>query len=176
MKDSDNCTSENQKAFSTKNKEGGGRTSTANILRAIYALVGTVIFLFVSYHGLNNYIDRRIDNKINNSDFLHELARHVRPSLVFNDNGSIIADMGAVQYIIDIKVSKGDKNSILIIISPNEYLGVEPILESLDAEYSIHAKRGPKFDWIFNLYAIQQLVMESSPDRDNERFRLELIR
>lgn len=176
MKDSDNRISEKQKMLKTKNEEGDNRASTVNTLKVIYVLAGIAVFLFVSYHGFNSYIDWRIDNRIKNSDFLHQLARHVRPSLVFDDNGSIIADMGAIQYISDIKVSKGDKNSVLIIISPNEYLGVEPVLEALDAEYSIHAKRGQKFDWIFNLYPIQQLVMELSPERDNERFRLEIIR
>jgi len=172
MNDSDNHISEKQKVIKTKNEKGDNRVSMANMLKA----VGFVILLFGSYHGFNSYIDWRIDNRIKNSDFMHELARHVRPSLIFDDNESIIADMGANQYISDIKVSRPNKKNVLIIISPNEYLGVEPVLEALDAEYIIHAKRGKKFDWIFNLSAIQQLVLESSPERDNERFRLEIIR
>jgi hypothetical protein len=151
-------------------------STTKDRLKTIYAAAGAVIFLFVSYHGLNSYIDWRIDERIKNADFLSGLARRVRPSVVFDDNGSIIADMGAIQYISDIKVSKGEKDSVIVIITPNEYLGVEPVLEALDAEYSIHAERGKKFDWVFRLYAIQQLVIESSPQRDNQRFRLELIR
>jgi hypothetical protein len=165
MKDGDNHTEEKKNVSATK-----------NMLKAIYVVVGAVIFLFVSYHGLNSYIDWRIENRIKNADFLREVARRVRPSLVFDDKGSIIADMGAIQYISDIKVSEDAKDSIQIIIIPNEYLGIEPVLEALDAEYSIHAERGTKFDWIFKLYAIQQLVAEPSPQRRNERFRLELIR
>lgn len=156
-----------------KNQES---TLLKKIRKAPFNFIGAVIFLFATYHGFNGYMDYRIDNRIKNPDFLREIARRIRPSLVLNDKGSIIADMGAVQYINDIKVLKGEKGKIQIIIIPNEYFGIEPVLEALDAEYAIHAERGSKFSWIFKLYAIQQIVAESSPQRDIERFRLELIR
>ena len=157
-------------------KEKTGTPRTGTILKVVYAVVGAIVFLFVGYHGLNSYLDARIETRINNADFLKKLARSVRPSLVFDEKGSIVADMGAVSFVDKISVSKGAKDTLEIVVSPLEYLGIEPVLEALDGEYTIHAERGQKFDWIFRLYGIQNIVAESSPQRGRQRFRLELIR
>ncbi|MCG6535991.1 MAG: hypothetical protein L7F78_15130 [Syntrophales bacterium LBB04] len=146
------------------------------MLKVIYAVFGAVVFLVVAYHGLNSYIDSRIESKIHNTDYLKKLSRSVRPSLVFDEKGSILADMGAVPFISNISVSKTAKGSIKIVISPAEYLAIEPMLEALDDQYTIRAERGEKFDWIFHLAGIQILVTDSSPRRDKGRFRLEIIR
>lgn len=157
-------------------KENGGAPGAANILKVVYAVVGAIVFLFAAYHGLNSYLDARIESRINDADFLKKIARSVRPSLVFDEKGSIIADMGAAPFVDKISVSKGAKDTFEIVVSPVEYFGVEPVLEALDGDYTIHAARGQKFDWVFRLYGIQTLVAESSPQRERQRFRLELIR
>lgn len=157
-------------------KDNGRSHNAGAILKVVYAVVGAIVFLVAAYHGLNSYLDSRIDSKINNADFLKKLARSVRPSLVFDEKGSIVADMGAVPFVNNISVSKGPKDSFKIVVSPVEYLGVEPVLEALDDNYTIRAERGQKFDWVFHLSGIQTLVLESSPKRDRQRFRLEIIR
>src|SRR4030042_3709282 len=149
-----------------QSKENGSTPNAGAMLKVIYAVVGTIIFLFAAYHGLNSYIDLRIDSKIYNADFLKKLARSVRPSLVFDEKGSILADMGAVAFVTNISVSKGPKDSLKITVSPVEYLGMEPVLEALDDQYTIRAERGQKFDWVFHLAGIQTLVLQSSPKRD----------
>jgi hypothetical protein len=157
-------------------KENGSPPNVGAILKVVYAVVGAIVFLFAAYHGLNSYLDSRIDSKINNADFLKKLARSGRPSLVFDEKGSIVADMGAVAFVNNISVTKGPKDSFKIVVSPVEYLGVEPVLEAVDGNYAIRAERGQKFDWVFHLSGIQTLVTESSPKRDRQRFRLEIIR
>jgi hypothetical protein len=157
-------------------KDNGRSPNAGAILKVVYAVVGAIVFLVAAYHGLNSYLDSRIDSKINNADFLKKLARSVRPPLVFDEKGSIVADMGAVPFVNNISVSKGPKDSFKIVVSPVEYLGVEPVLEALDDNYTIRAERGQKFDWVFHLSGIQTLVLESSPKRDRQRFRLEIIR
>jgi hypothetical protein len=157
-------------------KDNAGKPGTGSILKVIYTVVGSIVFLFAAYHGLNSYLDARIETRINNADFLKRLARSVRPSLVFDKTGSVVADMGAAPFIDKISVSHGAGDTFEIVVSPFEYLGVEPVLEALDDEYVIQAQRGKKFDWIFRLHGIQKLVMQSSPQRDRQRFRLELIR
>ena len=157
-------------------EENTGSPGIGTILKVVYVVVGAIVFLFVCYHGLNSYLDTRIETRINNADFLKKLARSVRPSLVFDEKGSIVADMGAVSFVDNISVAKGAKDTLEIVVSPLEYLGIEPVLESLDGLYTIHAERGQKFDWIFRLYGIQFIETEGSPQRDRQRFRLELIR
>ena len=157
-------------------KDNGRSPNAGAILKAVCAVAGAIILLVTAYHGVNSYLDSRIDSKINNADFLKKLARSVRPSLVFDEKGSIVADMGAVPFVNNISVSKGPKDSFKIVVSPVEYLGVEPVLEALDDNYTIRAERGQKFDWVFHLSGIQTIVFEDSPKRDRQRFRLEIIR
>jgi hypothetical protein len=157
-------------------KDNGSALSAGAILKVVYALVGAIVFLVAAYHGLNSYLEARIESKINNADFLKKLARSVRPSIVFDERGSIVADMGAVPFVNNISVSKTPKDGFKIVVSPVDYLGVEPVLEALDGNYTIRVERGQKFDWVFHLSGIQTLVLESSPKRDSQRFRLEIIR
>jgi hypothetical protein len=166
-----------------QSQETGGAPNADPMLKAIFYAVGTIlgvvmsiVTLVAAYHGLNSYIDSRIGSKIHNADFLKKLARSVRPSLVFDEKGSILADMGALPFVTNISVSKSPQDSLIITVSPVEYLGMEPVLEALDDEYTIRAERGQKFDWIFHLAGIEMLVTDSSPKRDRGRFRLEIIR
>jgi hypothetical protein len=159
-----------------QSKENGSPPNAGAMLKVVFAVVSAGIVLLVAYHGLNSYIDSRIDSKIHNADFLKKLSRSVRPSLVFDEKGSILADIGAVPFVSNISVSKGPKDSLKITVSSVEYLGIEPVLEALDDQYAIRAERGQKFDWVFHLTGIQMLVLQSSPKRDGGRFRLEIIR
>jgi hypothetical protein len=147
-------------------------------LKYVFPIIAAIILLIGAYHGLNWYLDHRITTKINDADFLKKLARSVRPSLVFDQNGSIIADMRAVSYINNISISEGPKDSFTIVVSPVDFLAVEPVLEPLDGRYNIHGQRGKKFDWVFNLSGISTLLLEDSPlsTREKQRFRLEIIR
>lgn len=157
-------------------KENTGSLGTGAVLRVVYALVAASVFLFTAYHGLNSYLDARVETRINNAEFLKKLARSVRPSLVFDEKGSIVADMGAVSFIDKISVTKNAKNNLEIVVSPLEYLGVEPVLEALDGSYTTTAERGQKFDWVFHVHGVHFFVDGSGPKRDRERFRLEIIR
>lgn len=155
-----------------------GKSKTISALKIVFSLLGAIVFLFTAYHGLNSYLDHRIETHINNPDFLKRVAMTVRPSLIFDGKGSIIADMGAASLIDNISVLKDKKGNFEIIIKPIVFLGAEPALEALDFNYSITAERGQKFDWVFHLSGISYLITADSPPRPGlrERFRLEIIR
>ena len=144
------------------------------------SVLGAIITIFVGYHGLNVFIDNRIESKISDSEYLTELARKVRPSVIFDINSSVLADMGAMEYLDSIIVSM-DKERIEIIVRPTVHLGIEPVLESLDASYNIETARGPKYDWIFRLHAPPPYIAIERRQPDPapltaKRFRLEIIR
>ena len=67
-------------------------------------------------------------------------------------------------------------DNLTIVVSPVEFLAVEPLLEPIDDRYVIHGERGKKFDWVFHLSGIQMLAVEQSPRQERQRFRLEIIR
>lgn len=83
-----------------------------------------------------------------------------------------------MKYVKDIKVHMADGDEPdRIVVSPNQQLQVAPLLESLDVDFYIAAKRGEKFDWIYTLGSIRRLAMENSADPPaQKRFRLEILR
>ena len=105
-------------------KKNSSAPSVGTILKVFFAVVSAVIVLVAAYHGLNYYIDVRIDSKINNADFLKKLGRSIRPSLIFDEKGSILADMGAVPFVTNIFVSKGSKDTLTLIESKKEVICV----------------------------------------------------
>jgi len=145
-------------------------------LKVLFALIVSVATLFGLYHGLNQYVDSRIQAKISSPSFLRELARSVRPSVVFDENESIIADIGAMTYLESIEITNDDKEILKIVVKPKEYLGIEPVLEPLDEAYAIKAERGSGYDWIFQLNSMNVVVYDGPKEKRPERFRLELIR
>ena len=147
---------------------------TITILKVIFGVMSAAILLFGGYHGLNSYLDRRIEARISNPAYLQKLARSVRPSLLFDDKGSIVADMGAGTLVKNISISKNDKGGLDIIITPLEYIGIEPVLEALDHGYNIEGERGEMFDWRFHLSGSSNYKF--GPEATRNRFRLELIR
>jgi hypothetical protein len=148
------------------------------VLTAIFALIVSAATIFGLYHGLNQYIDARIYAKMSNPSFLKELSRSIRPSVVFDEKQSIVADIGAMTYLEKIVIKKGDNDTLKIFVTPKEYIGIEPVLEALDSAYAIQAERGSGYDWIFQLNSMN-LVRQEGPNPDEtrpQRFRLELIR
>ena len=78
---------------------------------------------------------------------------------MIDENGSIIADMGAVVLVNKTSVSKGKNDTFEITISPREHLSNEPVLEALDSDYTVKAVRGIGLDWVFHLNEIQRLAL-----------------
>jgi hypothetical protein len=116
------------------------------IFKSTIGLVTVFSVCVAAFYGVLTFVDGRIEKQINDADFLKKLARKVRPSLVFDERGSIIADMGAVPLIKNITVSKGPEDSFTIVVSPIDFLAVEPVLEPLDDLYVVLSERGQKFD------------------------------
>lgn len=146
-------------------------------LWVITILAVTAIALIGGYHAVINYVDKRIEDKINDQRFINKMAQNIRPSAVFDENDSILADMGAMTFINDIKVNKRGNNQLEIIISPKEFLGIAPILSSIDSNYEIGApKRGNKYDWVYRLNGVVHWVNEASGTVGLHRFRIEVVK
>ncbi|MFT5699789.1 MAG: hypothetical protein ACI8ZB_002655 [Desulforhopalus sp.] len=175
----------------------GVNAGTGTILKVIFGLVSAAILLFGGYHGLNSYVDNKIQKRVDNPEYIQKLARSVRPSLLFDEGGSIVADMGAVSLVKKISVTKDYEEGLEIVITPHGYLAVEPVLESLDGRYMIQVERGEMFVWKYHLHLydnrISEVTMRSSSMRSGlpaptagaglrsglqpgrQRFRLEII-
>lgn len=142
----------------------------------IWKGTGVFIAVIAGYHGLNHYIDGRIQEVISTDNFQEKLARKIRPSVVFNETESILLDSGAMAYLHSVAVERISKNNLTITIAPKELLGVEPVVEALDGRYVVLSSRGKGYNWVFELKSGSYIV-DGMPEEDRpERFRLELIR
>ena len=144
-----------------------------------FKIVSTIIFLLGGLYVLNNHIGDIVDQKINNPEFINEISEKARrPIVIFNQNESILIDIGAMKYTDKIKVifNKEDKDVEKIIVSPKSHLKAAPLLESLDAAYTQIVERGKKFEWIYKLDSIDRLLLAgSAKPAEEQRFRLEIV-
>ncbi|MFX0195736.1 MAG: hypothetical protein ACFFCW_06400 [Candidatus Hodarchaeota archaeon] len=138
--------------------------------------ISVVLGIVVSVLLLEGRIEKRISEKLLAPDVLKQIASLVRPSFIFDHNGSIHSDSGAGQFIGKIQVEMGKDEPEKIIVSPTEHLNTPPVLECLNYNFDITTRRIGKSDWLFELSSPNYLVFESSPEKKEWLFRLEIIR
>lgn len=140
------------------------------VLGVAGALIGTV-------YGFNSFLDTKIEAKMSDPVFLMELARSQRPSMVFDENGTVLSDFGAMRLLRDFDVAlTEDKKAWLVKLTPLEFLGVEPLVESLDNDAVIKARRGKGLEWLIEIHPLSSLLLAESPEPGPLRFRLEILR
>lgn len=135
-------------------------------------VLGIVVGVFI----VEDRIEKRISEKLRAPEVLREIGSLIRPSLIFDHNGSIRTDSGAGQFVKKIQVEMGKDEPNKIIISPTEHLNTQPILECVNHNFDITARRIGKSDWLFELSSPTYLVTEGSPEKKKWLFRLEIIR
>lgn len=142
----------------------------------IIIAIGIIVGILAVGWSFENRIVKRILTELRDPDVLREIAELIRPSLIFDHNGSILTDSGAGQFIkkIEVEMTKGEPSKI--IISPTEHLNTPPILECLNYNFDITPTRTGKSDWLFELSSPSYMVTEGSPERKEWLFRLEVVR
>ena len=138
--------------------------------------VGIIAGILAFVWGFEDRIEKRILSKLRDPEVLREIAALIRPSLTFDHNGSILTDSGARQFIENINVEMGKDEPNEIIICPTEHLNTQPILECLNYNFFITARRAGTSDWLFELSSPNYIVFEGSPEKKEWLFRLEIIR
>jgi hypothetical protein len=144
----------------------------------ISTIVGIIALMVTIFIQTNSSIDRKIDAKLKDPEFIQMIVREARlPSLIFDNHGSVLLDQGAMRFIeaIDVELSKGDVYPkvypVQIIIHPKQHLPFAPLLTTLDVDLAnISSARGKKYDWIYTIEYIS-----TNSDRKTLRYRLELI-
>src|SRR6059036_3515008 len=82
-------------------------TANVHLSRAWAVVTGLITLLGVvgAIVGFNAYVDHKIDAKMSDPTFIRTIASQVRPAVIFDSNGSILADLGGMQYFESITVS-----------------------------------------------------------------------
>lgn len=140
-------------------------------------VLGTLALLgiFATPFAVQSYLNTKVDERVNDPEFIRKVATQVRPSVIFNHNGSILADLGAMQFVDKIEVS-GFPTDLLeklnVIVYPKLHLPYPPLIESVDSSsWFISSKRGVGYQWSYELNL-------SSSEQDPKEFilRMEIIR
>ena len=145
-------------------------------LKCLLGAVTAIVLLMGAYLAYLGHLDGRIEKKLHDAEFLKELSNTLRPSVVFDQKNSIIADMGAMQYIDEITVETEGGGPTKIIVAPKAFLGIAPLLECLDGEFNITKTQGKKFVWEYKLEHSSKMAPVSSTRIKNHRFRIEVLR
>lgn len=147
-----------------------------------YLLIGKIIALGTVLISIYSWvlisIDKSVEKKLSDPKILRQIAAESRPMIVFDSNESILADMGAGQFIKSISVtsSKAEDGKLptTIIIDFSTHLPVAPILTPLNYGdgLTINSQRGKGYSWVYKLsYGI---YMESP--KIARSYRLEILR
>ncbi len=134
---------------------------------ALVALVGAV-------YGALRYLDHRIDKRIQDESFMRKLATALRPAVIFDENGSILIDQGAVELIenIEVRHDPGTRLPTEIVVSPRRHLVHAPFIQPMESElFDVTPSRGRRFVWSLRL----EYRMTDDAFDGRRRFRMEII-
>lgn len=135
---------------------------------AISTWIGIASLFFV----FDDYLSDKIDEKINNPNYVKLLSITLRPFLIFNGNEVIIYDHGASAFIDSLQViSRNNEEILSVIIYPKKHFQTAPLLESIGSDrYFATAERGKKFIWKYTMSA-----WSFGASIDQNYFRLEIL-
>lgn len=112
--------------------------------------------LAAAIYGFNAYVDSRVEKLVATKDFLEKVAAHVRPSVIFDADESILIDAGGLQYLERIEVPKNKKGAFptQILVTPKRLMPEAPLLTCLDPIwFKITPHRGKGIAWAYRLEA-----------------------
>ncbi|HEU0010376.1 MAG TPA: hypothetical protein VFT34_11225 [Verrucomicrobiae bacterium] len=135
-------------------------------------VVATVLLGIVGW--FESRIDKAVERKLSDEAILRKIAAHARPSLTFDATESIIADMGAAQFVKDIRVAKrkSDGWPERVEIDFTRAFQTPPIVTSLYDSVQIGARRGRLFAWTFDVH--WSVAPPTTNDTDR-LYRLEVV-
>jgi len=151
-----------------------GEKSNQSLLHSgMFKVCSAILTMLLTLFGLNYYIDWRIDKSIQSENVINKLQTFVRPSMIFDQNGAILSDQGAYQFIDKFQVSQTNKGLVdKITITPKKP-NICPILIPLDttASYYINEDHGNGLEIIYELVPTSYSI----PRPKTSLFNLEIV-
>lgn len=146
----------------------------------IGALVAIVALLFTITSYLISSLDKKMEEKISDPNFIKQLAKEIRlPFLIFDENNVVLSDVGGYELLESFEIIKNEKGDISEIrITPKSYLATAPILEIIGTNMNfLEPKRIENISWLFEVDTGYGgfLVTESYKD-PIRKFRLTIIK
>ncbi len=141
----------------------------------------TIIGLFITIILIiQSSIDKKIDDKVNDPNFIKKLAIEVRlPFLIFDENNRILADFGAYQHLKKVEVKINEKNELVALkISPKHFMNIAPIIENINGNLDLlEPERTEGTDWLIKVISKSYILNESSSNEVSlKKFKLTIIK
>ena len=127
--------------------------------------------------AFNSYIDAQIDDKINNPQFIKQLALQLRsPFVIFDEDEKFLYDSGTEPYIDNINVVKENDNIKQIMFTGKKFFPTAPIIQALDGKLQFsETERVGKMGWRYKAFYYQYSGVSRSEGRPADRFRIDII-
>lgn len=173
----------------TKNKRREMRREGKGVSPAIFKNVFTVlkaiaviIAVMAGIYGLSNFIDSRIEQAINNEQFIKKVTAYIRPFVIFDANATVYADMGAMQHLEKIEIAPSSSGlGFEIVVTPKTHLVYPPILEQLETPgepaitpmmFPVPKEEGKKI----TLLMLENLLKGLKEVRISKRYEVQIMR
>lgn len=136
----------------------------------ILKFIGVFLGIIASLYACVKFIDSRILKKLDDPNFVKDIAQQLRPYLIFNEKGEIIVERGAMNFIKSIDISMEDELPKSIILTLKKHKATAPILLSLDNDMcTIKERRGTRYDWVYDI------EYHGWNQKDERRFNVEIV-
>lgn len=146
---------------------------------ALSVVIGVIALMFSIFLQLNSSIDKKIETKLKDPVFIKKVASEIRlPLLIFDEEKKYLTDIGASELIKDIKIIKDGRDIKEIIITPNKFLQIAPMLESYDSHIKFdEPQHGSQFDWVYKTILPEMIFAETYPSGKQplKKFKLQII-
>lgn len=149
-----------------------------------HVLVTLIVLVVGGILGANAWVRSVAQDSVLEEKFLARLAEHVRPTCIFNSRGAIEANLGAEEYIEDVRVTPAPQVfGFEVVVRAKRHLAYAPLVAGLDvALFPQTVTRGRLHDWVIvlspqntapNLWA--HTGDEDSYTNTVYRFKLEIL-
>ncbi len=173
--------------------QDGWLSYVKKVLIAAGAIAVVGITLLVGYHGINSFVDKKIEKavadvdakiqaSVNSDEFIKKAQAGVRPFLIFDARGKVLIDLGALEYIDPPVVvsTKGNPIPEKVIVTSKAYMAHAPLITGIDQVGAVaKATRGQGLNWEYTFEATYVMTGDIDPEtqlQKRSRFRLEILK
>jgi hypothetical protein len=133
-------------------------------------------------YAFTTFIDYRIKTVVQDENYVRRIAAEVRPSVIFNGNGVILVDQGAMRYLNAVKILDYQPEQpwtnvpLRILVSPKQFLSFAPLLTPLDPTVSgSDVERTNQFDFVYTIGTGMMSTWVPPAPPPFPKFRLEIL-
>ena len=141
--------------------------------------LATLVFGIIStYLIVTSNLDKTIADKLNDSEFIKQIAEHVRiPFLIFDENATHVIDEGASAIIENIDVVKEGRSIIRIVVTLDKRTQLAPILISLNNDVQFfQATAQGEASWEYRALQFATTWADTPAERPPAKlFKLEIL-